>query len=171
MKFGAAYLSDRINRVTEVIVAVLMVALVLDVWIGVVDRYWLRWQLPWPETLARYLMIWAALLAVSSGVARREHISLTAFLGALPAPARRNILIGVDLLAILLFFYVFWFGLDFAQGGAKRQAMIFGTTMEPYFWSIPVSAGLAIVQLVLVLLRDRGHQMEETRSERAEAEK
>ena len=141
--------------------AALMVALVVDVWIGVIDRYWFRWQLPWPETLARYLMIWAAMLAVSSGIARREHIGLTALLTALPARPRHAILIGMDILAIALFTYVLWFGIGFAQSGTTRQALIFGATLEPFFWAIPASALLAVVQLVLAMLRDCGTQLTE----------
>lgn len=141
--------------------AALMVALVVDVWIGVIDRYWFHWQLPWPETLARYLMIWAAMLAVSSGIARREHIGLTALLTALPARPRHAILIGMDILAIALFTYVLWFGIGFAQSGTTRQALIFGATLEPFFWAIPASALLAVVQLVLAMLRDCGTQFTE----------
>ena len=141
--------------------AALMVALIIDVWIGVIDRYWFHWQLPWPETLARYLMIWAAMLAVSSGIARREHIGLTALLTALPARPRHVILIGMDILAIALFTYVLWFGIGFAQSGAARQALIFGATLEPFFWAIPAAAFLAVVQLVLVMLRDCGTQLTE----------
>lgn len=48
-----ARLSHHINSAIEAIVALLMVALVLDVWIGVIDRYWFHWQLPWPEVRAR----------------------------------------------------------------------------------------------------------------------
>tara|TARA_R110002012_G_scaffold81645_3_gene206590 strand:+ start:6248 stop:6496 length:249 start_codon:yes stop_codon:yes gene_type:complete len=66
-----------------------MLTLVLDVWLGVADRYYFHWQLPWPEVMARYLMIWAAMLAVSSGVARRDHIGLTGFLMMLPFQLRR----------------------------------------------------------------------------------
>lgn len=156
----ATRLSHHINRVTEAIVAFLMVALVVDVWIGVIDRYWFHWQLPWPETLARYLMIWAAMLAVSSGIARREHIGLTAFLMSLPARIRHGILMLIDVLAIALFAYVLWFGVGFAQTGATRQAMIFGATLEPFFWAIPVSALLAVVQLILAVIRDRGTQLD-----------
>lgn len=160
MKSLAERISLGLNRVIEAVVAVLMLALVIDVWIGVIDRYWFHWQLPWPETLARYLMIWAALLAVSSGIARREHIGLTSFLMTLPHWFRRAVLILIDLLAIALFFYVFWFGIGFAQSGATRQAMIFGATLEPFFWAIPASAFLAIVQLALVLVRDQGLQLD-----------
>lgn len=161
-----ARLSHQINSVIEAIVALLMVALVLDVWIGVIDRYWFHWQLPWPEVLARYLMIWAAMLAVSSGIARREHIGLTAFLMVLPAALRHKILVVIDLLAIALFTYVLWFGIGFAQTGATRQAMIFGATLEPFFWAIPVSALLSVIQLTLAMIRDRGTQLDH--SEEAE---
>ena len=141
--------------------AALMVALIVDVWIGVIDRYWFHWQRPWPETLARYLMIWAAMLAVSSGIARREPIGLTALLTALPARPRHAILIGMDILAIALFTYVLWFGIGFAQSGTTRQALIFGATLEPFFGAIPASALLAVVQLVLAMLRDCGTQFTE----------
>ncbi|MCA2006539.1 TRAP transporter small permease [Tritonibacter mobilis] len=163
----AGRLSHQINRGTEVILAALMVALVLDVWIGVVDRYFFHWQLPWPEVLARYLMIWAAMLAVSSGIARREHIGLTAVLLNLPAPLRRAMLITIDLMTFALFFYVLWFGIGFAESGAKRQAMILGATLQPFYAAIPAAAALACVQVVLVMVRDAGRQLDlpETDSE------
>lgn len=153
-------ISRQLNRGTEVILAALMVALVLDVWIGVVDRYFFHWQLPWPEVLARYLMIWAAMLAVSSGIARREHIGLTAVLLNLPAPLRRAMLIGIDLMTFALFFYVLWFGIGFAESGAKRQAMILGATLQPFYAAIPAAALLACVQVVLVMVRDMGRQLD-----------
>lgn len=156
MQERAAAASAWVNKVVEFIVAVLMLALVLDVWLGVVDRYYFRWQLPWPETVARYLMIWAAMLAVSSGIARRDHIGLTAFVMVFPEPVRRAVLVAVDLLSLALFFYVAWFGIGFAQSGAPRHAMIFGMSLAPFYAAIPVSAALCCVQLVLVLLRDLG---------------
>lgn len=156
MRNWAETTSSRINTAVEAIVAALMLALVLDVWLGVIDRYYFHWQLPWPEVLARYLMIWAAMLAVSSGIARRDHIGLTAFVLALPLPLRRAALICMDLLALALFLYVLWFGISFAISGAPRQAMIFGVSLAPFYAAIPVSAALASVQLALVLMRDLG---------------
>ncbi|SMX31072.1 TRAP transporter small permease [Actibacterium lipolyticum] len=153
--------SARINTAVEAIVAMLMAALVLDVWLGVADRYYFHWQLPWPEVLARYLMIWAALLAVSSGVARRDHIGLTAFIMVLPYQMRRAVLILIDILALALFIYVAWFGIAFAQSGAPRQAMIFGASLAPFYAAVPVAATLSAVQLVLVLLRDMGGHVDQ----------
>ena len=106
MRERAAYLSRKTNQIVEMLVAILMAALVLDVWLGVLDRYLFHWQLPWPEVLARYLMIWAAMLAVSSGIARREHIGLTTFIAILPSWVRRLVLITMDLIALALFAYL-----------------------------------------------------------------
>ena len=119
MKSWAEKASAGVNSVVEGIVACLMLALVLDVWLGVVDRYYFHWQLPWPEEFARYLMIWAAMLGVSCGVAGREHIGLTAFIDQLPKPLRRASLVAMDLLALALFLYVLWFGIAFANGGGN----------------------------------------------------
>lgn len=167
MKPWAGKASGRINAAVEAIVALLMLTLVLDVWLGVADRYYFRWQLPWPEELARYLMIWASMLAVSSGIARREHIGLTAFIDTLPKVARRTVLIVIDLLALALFLYVFWFGISFAISGASRQAMIFGASLQPFYAAIPVAAAVSSVQMLLVLLRDMGEHSEPSFEEEA----
>ncbi|HKK57820.1 TRAP transporter small permease [Marinobacter sp.] len=156
MREQAARLSDRINKAIEAIVAILMLALVLVVWLGVMDRYYFRWQLPWPEVIARYLMIWAAMLAVSSGISRREHIGLTAFINLLPEKLRQFLLIGIDLMSLSLFLYVAYFGIGFAQSGVPREAMIFGVSLAPFYAAIPVAASICVVQLVLVLIRDLG---------------
>ena len=148
--------STRINTVVEAIVAVLMLLLVLDVWLGVMDRYYFHWQLPWPEVNARYLMIWAAMLAVSSGISRREHIGLTAFLMVVPFSLRRALLVCMDVLTLALFLYVAWYGIGFAQSGAPRQAMIFGVSLAPFYAAIPVAAALCSLQILLALLRDLG---------------
>ncbi|KXF78437.1 C4-dicarboxylate ABC transporter permease [Paramesorhizobium deserti] len=154
----ASRLSAALNAAVERLVALLMLLLVVDVWIGVVDRYLLHLQLPWPEVLARYLMIWAALLAISCGIARREHIGLSILLDRIPESLRRISLMAMDIVALALFLYVFWFGIGFALDGAKRQALIFGLSLGPAYAAIPVSAALAAIQLLLVLMRDLGGQ-------------
>ncbi|SFT99878.1 TRAP transporter small permease [Sedimentitalea nanhaiensis] len=153
----AGLLSQRINSVVEIVIAILLVLLVLDVWLAVLDRYAFHWQLPWPEVLARFLMIWAALLGVSSGVARREHIGLGLMVQRLPVRLKAVILISVDALVLFLFIALFFFGLEFAEKGASRQAQILGATLLIPFASIPACALLCIVQTILVGLRDMGH--------------
>jgi TRAP-type C4-dicarboxylate transport system permease small subunit len=150
-------LSLLLNRIVEAVIALLLALLVLDVWLAVVDRYLFHWQLPWPEALARYLMIWAALLAASSGIARREHIGLSLMIGRFPEKTRRVFLVAVDIITLALFAYLVVYGTGFAQKGESRQAMILGMSLLLPFAAVPVSALLCAVQTVLVGMRDLGH--------------
>lgn len=161
----AGKVGTKLNRCVESLLIALMAALVVDVWIGVADRYYFHWQFNWPEPLARYLMIWTVLLAISSGIVRREHIGLTILIDRLPVSLRRAALILSDLLGILLFVYLFWFGFGFAAGGLNRQAMILGLSLGPAYSAIPAAAGLAAVQLLLAMLRDLGEQHVEDQAE------
>ena len=155
-KSTAAQTSLRINWYIERIVAILMILLVLDVWLGVVARYVLRVQIPWTEELARYLMIWAALLAVSSGIARREHIGFVMLLGKLPRRLQLIVLVAFDVTAFAFFAFLFAYGLGMTQTGMKQFAMIFDMSMAMPYASVPVASLLACVQIVLVGIRDFG---------------
>lgn len=149
-------LSSHLNWLIERIVAFLMLLLVLDVWLGVVDRYIFHWELPWPEIVARYLMIWAALLAISCGIARRDHIGLSVLVDTFPRSMRRAVLLAMDAVTVLIFLYIAVYGLGFTRDGAQQHAMIFGMTMAVPYAAVPVSAGLAMVQAILAGVRDAG---------------
>ena len=71
--YATAY---RLNWLVERICALLVGIMVMVIWFGVVERYFLHLGFTWPEELSRYVMIWAALLAVSCGAFYREHIGL-----------------------------------------------------------------------------------------------
>ncbi|MGI9420135.1 MAG: TRAP transporter small permease [Geminicoccaceae bacterium] len=163
----AAALSSRLNWLIERIVALLMTLLVADVWLGVVARYVLRVQIPWTEELARYLMIWAALLAISCGVARREHIGFRLLLERFPAGLQKMFLVAFDAIAFAFFAFLFVYGIGMTGTGAKQFAMIFGMSMAIPYASVPVSAALACVQIVLAGIRDAG-RLDQTQSEAAD---
>lgn len=95
----AALWSLWLSRVVEGIVVVLMVLLVLDVWLGVMVRYFVDFPLTFTEEAARYLMIWMALLAVSIGIARREHIGVLILFDRLRGVPRHVMLALFDLWA------------------------------------------------------------------------
>jgi TRAP-type C4-dicarboxylate transport system permease small subunit len=150
----AGALSAAINKAVERVCAVVLAVLILDIWIGVFGRYVFELPVTWAEELARYLMIWAALLAVSCGVARREHVAVTALLQRVPAGMRRWFDVGIDALAFAFFAFLFYFGIGMTQQGSTQYATIFEMTMTIPFAAVPVSSALVCVQLVLTALRD-----------------
>ncbi len=154
LQHKAARLSSRLNWLVERFIAFLMVLLVADVWLGVVARYVLRVQIPWTEELARYLMIWAALLAISSGIARREHIGFVMLLERFPITLQKMLLLAFDILAMALFGFLFIYGIGMTGTGAKQFAMIFGMSMAIPYASVPVASLLACIQILLTGIRD-----------------
>lgn len=150
----SAALSARINHAIELLCAALLAILVVDIWIGIFGRYVFELPVTWSEELARYLMIWAALLAVSCGVARREHVAVTALLHRVPIRIRRWFDVAIDALAFAFFGFLCYFGIDMARQGATQYATIFDMTMAIPFASVSVSSALVCLQLVLTGIRD-----------------
>jgi len=150
----AAALGAGLNRAVEFVCALILGVLILDIWIGVFGRYVFELPVTWAEELARYLMIWAALLAVSCGVARREHVAVTALLHRIPIRTRRWIDLAIDALAFAFFAFLCYFGIGMTQQGTTQYATIFEMTMTIPFASVPISSALVCVQLVLMGIRD-----------------
>jgi TRAP-type C4-dicarboxylate transport system permease small subunit len=148
LSLGLAWLTDRAA-------ALLLLVLVLDVWLGVVVRYLIKLDLTFMEEAARYLMIWAALLAVSSGIPRREHIGVQVLFERLPARTRRLLLGALDLLALAFFVLLAGYGLVLVERGTRTFTMISSMNKALPFAAVPAGAALAAVQLALVGLRDQ----------------
>ena len=133
---------------------VLLLLLVIDVWLGVLVRYAIPLPITFTEELARYLMIWMALLAVSSGIAYREHIGVEFVFTRLPAGARRWIAVAFDVIVFAFFFVLFWYGLGFAEKGFSRLTMIYAIPKGYAFAGVPLAAFVACIQLALMGVHD-----------------
>ena len=152
----AGVASASLNAVVERICVGFAVVLVLNVWLGVLARYVLPVHLTFTEEVARYLMIWMALLAVSCGIARREHIGVMLLFEQLPAAVRHWLLLALDLVAAAFFALLFVYGIGFAIDGADQLTMIYDLPKTVPFAAVPVAAGLSLVQILLVAVRDQG---------------
>ena len=144
---------EKLNWLVERICVILVAVLVLDIWFGIVARYFLDLGITWTEELARYIMIWAALLAISSAAHRREHIGLIFILMALPPRPRQVLQAGIDCLGIAFFLFLLVYGIRMTIDGANQFAMIFGMNMVVPFASVPIGAGLTALQIFLTAIR------------------
>ena len=144
----------RLNRVVEWLCAGLIAVMVLVVWLGVGGRYFTQDGISWTEELSRYLMIWAALLAVSSAASWREHVGLDLIPSRLPETARRYLKLTTDGLTVGFFVFMFIYGIDMTLEGRTQFSTLFGLTMEVPFAAVPVSSALAAFQFGVRLLTD-----------------
>jgi TRAP-type transport system small permease protein len=152
---AADRLSQRLAWLTDRLAGALLLVLVLDVWLGVIARYVFPLPITFMEEAARYLMIWVALLAVSSCIPRREHIGVQALFERLPPMARRVLLGCLDLMGVAFFALLAVYGVALVEKGAQTFTMIYGISKALPMAAVPVGAGLAAVQLLLVGFRDQ----------------
>ena len=151
---GALRWSQRLNLWTERLCVGILVILVLDVWLGVLVRYVVPLPITFTEELARYLMIWMALLAVSCGISRREHIGVLVLFERFPRPVRKWLVIVFDAIAFLFFGFLLVYGLGFVERGFSRLTMIYDIPKGWPFIGVPLAAALACAQLALVAIYD-----------------
>lgn len=168
----ALQLSRHLNRWVQHLCVALFVVLILDVWLGVLARRALpsEWaaHLTFTEELARYLMIWMALLAVSSGISHREHIGVMVLFARFPMAMRKTLAVCFDLIALLFFAVILVEGIGFVDRGFSRFTMIDGIPKAWPFMGVPLAAFLACVQLLLVGVHDLFSPDGITAAERAE---
>lgn len=150
----AERISLAVNWVVERACVVLLVLLVLDVWLGVLARYVLPISITFTEELARYLMIWMALLAISSAVVRRQHIGVGFLFERFPAGLRRWLSLGFSLIGCGFFVVLAYYGCGMVERAMNRSTMIFGMPRGYAVASVPVAALLAAAQLVLMGVQD-----------------
>ncbi len=150
----------RLNWVVERFCALLMAALVMVIWFEVFQRYALRLGFTWGEELSRYIMIWAALMAVPVGAYRREHIGLEFVSNALPLAQRRYLRLVLDIIGLAFFVFLTIYGIGMAASGKTQYATIFGMNMVVPFASVPICGVLTSIQLIVTMLRDFSPQME-----------
>jgi len=144
----------RLNWLIERLCALLVALMVLTVWLGVLSRYAINLQITWTEEFARYLMIWSALLAVSCGVYYREHVGLMLLLEKMPPGLHRWFSLLLDILGLGFFLILLWYGINLTRDGGSQYATIFNMKMTLPYAAVPVSSGLAALQVILAALKD-----------------
>lgn len=147
-------IKHKLNKANQFAVGILTLLLILDVWIGVLDRYVFQWQLVWVEELARYIMIWAILMAVPCCTAGREHMGLEFVVRRFPQHVRILIHRVLGLLTCAFFFYIAYLGYFFAMKGANQLSTVFSLPMSYAYAAVPVTFFLSGFQALLVWLED-----------------
>ena len=147
-------ISDLLAKWVLGVVIVLTALMTITVLLGVFFRYVLLRPLGWTEELARYLMIWSALLAVSVGIRYNEHVGITLLIQKLPYKLARIVRFVTQLLILLFLYELMVRGYVMTVKGANQLSTGLGISMAWALASVPVSAFFAFVQEVLVILKE-----------------
>lgn len=145
-------LSAFLAKITIFIVITLAAIMVLTVLVGVFFRYVLRNSLGWTEELARYLMIWMALLSISIGIKDKEHVGIQLLVRNIPIKYAKVVNLMVN--GVVLFFLIIlsYRGLTVALRGSSQLSLGLGISMLWPLLSIPVAGLLAIIQQIIQII-------------------
>lgn len=111
---GLEVILKKLDKVFEIITALLLAGMVILIFAQVVCRYVFSAPLAWSEELARYLFIWMTFIAAYVAARKGKHIGVEALQKALPKPAGKfvkalcNIFCGVFFSAVFVYILKFW---------------------------------------------------------------
>ena len=146
-----AWIVERTAAIPCMIAIGMMTAIVL---LGVVFRYVFVSPLGWTEEAARYLMIWAASLAVSMGIVKGEHVGITFLVKRFPPKLERWCSLVIKL-AILFFLWVLTQrGYLMSINGRAQISPLMGISMIWSLAAVPIAGLLAILQTVFLIMKD-----------------
>lgn len=143
---------DWLGKITIFVVIILTGILVVTVLTGVFFRYVIRDSLSWTEELARYLMIWAALLAVSVGIKDKEHVGIQLLIKQFPPIITKFITFIVYIITIIFLGVLSFKGYQVAARAENQLSLALNISMYWPLMSIPVSGALAIIQQLIQLI-------------------
>ncbi len=140
-------------RLVEVPAALLVLAEVVILFVGVVMRYFLHLPIVWSDELASVLFIWLAMLGSVIAFQRGDHMRMTALVGAVP-PHWRAVLETLAVAAPLIFLAaVLHPSFEYAE---DEMFVTLPGLDVPNTWkaaALPVGLGLMGLMGVLKLLR------------------
>jgi len=148
----ANVLGNYLAKITIFVVIILAAVMVLTVLVGIFFRYVLFNSLSWSEELARYLMIWAALLSISIGIKDKEHVGIQLIIRNIPIKYARILNFLVNIVILIFLGVLSYKGMYVTIKAIPQLSLGLGISMFWALLSIPVSGALAIIQQIIQII-------------------
>ena len=138
----------------ESFLCVLISALSIITFSQVVARYVFEAPLSWSEELARFLLLWLAMLSSAYAFKIKSHFALQFVINIVPSKIQKLISVLVPLLVILFLSGVVFYSIKFVLGVKGHLAPALQIPMEiPYSSSIAGSS-LMLYYVVKIFIND-----------------
>jgi TRAP-type C4-dicarboxylate transport system permease small subunit len=145
-------ISDLMNRITEVILVVVLAVMAVVVFLQVIFRYVLNFPLFWTEEFARYCLVWSSLLGSAVAVKRGQHIAVTIFMERMPAPLRQGLTIIALISVAVVLAIILWGGIQLVAITRAQISPALRISMSIPYLAVPVGAALMLVHTVGFIL-------------------
>jgi TRAP-type C4-dicarboxylate transport system permease small subunit len=144
--------SRRIELVLLFICSALLVLLTLSVFLEVVIRYVLNAPLSWTEEIARFALVWFAMLASAVAARRGVHFAFRWGMKPFPESVRRPVRQVVNVLVITFLTFLVVQGIGTLDVVSNQTAMATEIDMRIPYAAIPVGMGLVLIVYAIEVL-------------------
>jgi TRAP-type C4-dicarboxylate transport system permease small subunit len=144
-------ISDYMNRITEIILVVVLAAMAVVVFLQVIFRYVLNFPLFWTEEFARYCLVWSSLLGSAVAVKRGQHIALTILIERLPKTLRRGLTVTALISVAVILTIILWGGIQLVAITRAQISPALRISMSVPYLAVPVGAALMLVHTIVFI--------------------
>lgn len=131
----------------------LMVGAIL---VQVLFRYGFNNALPWPEEVARALMIWMMALVAAGAYREGSFVAIEMLHDYIPELATRILKVFLFVCALLVLYQLFTMGLEFFQRGFRSRAASFNMPRAWIYLAMPVCFGSMLLVSIELLMKEIG---------------
>jgi len=141
------------NRIARFLLVILSIVMAAVVFVHLGSRYLVELPLPWLEELARYLMIWIAMMGAPVALAEGRHFGVAYLMDGLSQRAR-TALMTIAILVILWFLYLLVReGIHLALANWSHRSLAMMIPMFFPYMAIPLGGGM----MIMIVLRGLAH--------------
>ena len=136
--------------------ALLIFALMVDIFAAVLSRYIFRFSIPFAEELGRYLFVWITFTGMARCIADEKHVALDLISHVLKGPVKKGWKLAVYAITAFFFAALTRSGYALCLVGLKQKSPTMRIPMQYMYMIIPICGVLSlffIVMRVIDLLR------------------
>lgn len=130
----------------ETVICCLLIVMTIVMFSQVIARYVLQAPLSWSEELARFLMMWLAMLSAAYAFRVNAHFALQIVVTRLPEKLQRAVALMVHSTVALFFAVLLYYSIIFVAGVDGHVAPALQISMQIPYASIVVGSGLMMFE-------------------------
>ncbi len=142
------------RHLLEIVICCLLAALTAVVFSQVIARYFLHAPLSWSEELARFLLMWLAMLSAAYAFRTKSHFALRIIVKQFPDYTRRRVSIAVHLTTTAFFLLILYQGVVYVSGVSGHIAPALQIPMEIPYSSIIAGSALIVWESVKAIVQE-----------------
>lgn len=144
-----------LNRISKVLVFLLLAFMSTSVFYAVICRYIFHSAPFWVEEVSRFMMVYMAFFGAAIAFSKRGHVGLEFVVTrVIPERMRPYVVLFSDILTLIFFFFVIYHGVRFASRGAGVISPATGISMLTAYCGVPIGCSFCFIQVLINSIKD-----------------